>query len=47
MKKLVFIPLILASSLFSTSIENIVEKSLQNNFDIKSLENSIEIAIFK
>ena len=47
MKKLVFIPLILASSLFSTSIENIVEKSLQNNFDIKSLENSIQIANFQ
>ena len=47
MKKLVFIPLILASSLFSTSIENIVEKSLQNNFDIKSLENSIQITNFQ
>jgi outer membrane protein, heavy metal efflux system len=47
MRKLVFIPLILASSLFSTSIENIVEKSLQNNFDIKSLENSIQITNFQ
>ncbi|AYJ81092.1 hypothetical protein AN286_02930 [Aliarcobacter cryaerophilus ATCC 43158] len=47
MKKVVFTSLIFASSLFGTSIENIVEKSLQNNFDIKSLENSIEIANFQ
>ena len=47
MKKVVFTSLIFASSLFGTSIENIVQKSLQNNFDIKSLENSIEIANFQ
>ena len=38
MKKVVFTSLIFASYLFGTSIENIVQKSLQNNFDIKSLE---------
>ncbi|MFB1032055.1 MAG: TolC family protein [Aliarcobacter cryaerophilus] len=43
MKKVVFTSLIFASYLFGTSIENIV----QNNFDIKSLENSIEIANFQ
>ena len=47
MKKVVFTSLIFASYLFGTSIEDIVEKSLQNNFDIKSLENSIEIANFQ
>lgn len=47
MKKVVFTSLIFASSLFGTSIEDIVQKSLQNNFDIKSLENSIEIANFQ
>lgn len=47
MKKIVFTSLIFASYLFGTSIENIVQKSLQNNFDIKSLENSIEIANFQ
>ncbi|MCT7529765.1 TolC family protein [Aliarcobacter cryaerophilus] len=47
MKKVVFTSLIFASYLFGTSIENIVQKSLQNNFDIKSLENSIEIANFQ
>ncbi|MGJ0315579.1 TolC family protein [Aliarcobacter cryaerophilus] len=47
MKKVVFTSLIFASYLFGTSIENIVQKSLQNNFDIKSLENSIEIATFQ
>lgn len=36
MKKVVFTSLIFASYLFGTSIENIVQKSLQNNFDIKS-----------
>ena len=44
MKKVVFTSLIFASYLFGTSIEVIVQKSLENNFDIKSLENSIEIA---
>ena len=44
MKKVVFTSLIFASYLFGTSIEDIVQKSLENNFDIKSLENSIEIA---
>ncbi|PRM89972.1 hypothetical protein CJ671_05035 [Aliarcobacter cryaerophilus] len=47
MKKVVFTSLIFASSLFGISIEDIVQKSLQNNFDIKSLENSIEIANFQ
>ena len=47
MKKVVFTSLIFASYLFGTSIENIVQKSLENNFDIKSLENSIEIANFQ
>jgi len=47
MKKVVFTSLIFASYLFGTSIENLVQKSLQNNFDIKSLENSIEIANFQ
>ena len=47
MKKVVFTSLIFASFLFGTSIEDIVQKSLQNNFDIKSLENSIEIANFQ
>ena len=47
MKKVVFTSLILASYLFGTSIEDIVQKSLENNFDIKSLENSIEIANFQ
>lgn len=47
MKKVIFTSLIFASYLFGTSIENIVQKSLQNNFDIKSLENSIEIANFQ
>ena len=47
MKKVVFTSLIFASSLFGTSIEDIVQKSLENNFDIKSLENSIEIANFQ
>ncbi|UYF43312.1 TolC family protein [Aliarcobacter cryaerophilus] len=47
MKKVVFTSLIFASYLFGTSIENIVQKSLQNNFDIKSLENSIEITNFQ
>lgn len=47
MKKVVFTSLIFASYLFGTSIENIVQKSLQNNFDIKSLQNSIEIANFQ
>lgn len=47
MKKVVFTSLIFASYLFGTSIENIVQKSLKNNFDIKSLENSIEIANFQ
>ena len=47
MKKVVFTSLIFASYLFGTSIENIVQKGLQNNFDIKSLENSIEIANFQ
>ena len=47
MKKVVCTSLIFASYLFGTSIENIVQKSLQNNFDIKSLENSIEIANFQ
>ncbi|MCT7512951.1 TolC family protein [Aliarcobacter cryaerophilus] len=47
MKKVVFTSLIFTSYLFGTSIENIVQKSLQNNFDIKSLENSIEIANFQ
>lgn len=47
MKKVVFTSLIFASYLFGTSIEDIVQKSLQNNFDIKSLENSIEIANFQ
>ncbi|MCT7470277.1 TolC family protein [Aliarcobacter cryaerophilus] len=47
MKKVVFTSLIFASYLFGTSIEDIVKKSLQNNFDIKSLENSIEIATFQ
>lgn len=47
MKKVVFTSLIFASYLFGTSIENIIQKSLQNNFDIKSLENSIEIANFQ
>ena len=47
MKKVVFTSLIFANYLFGTSIENIVQKSLQNNFDIKSLENSIEIANFQ
>ncbi|MGJ0356004.1 TolC family protein [Aliarcobacter cryaerophilus] len=47
MKKVVFTSLIFASYLFGNSIENIVQKSLQNNFDIKSLENSIEIANFQ
>ena len=47
MKKVVFTSLILTIYSFGTSIENIVQKSLQNNFDIKSLENSIEIANFQ
>ena len=47
MKKVVFTSLIFASYLFGTSIEDIVQKSLENNFDIKSLENSIEIANFQ
>ena len=47
MKKVVFTSLIFASYLFGTSIEDIVQKSLQNNFDIKGLENSIEIANFQ
>ncbi|MGJ0319370.1 TolC family protein [Aliarcobacter cryaerophilus] len=47
MKKVVFTSLIFASYLFGTSIEDIVQKSLQNNFYIKSLENSIEIANFQ
>ncbi|RXJ78960.1 hypothetical protein CRU86_04135, partial [Aliarcobacter skirrowii] len=47
MKKVVFTSLIFASYLFGASIEDIVQKSLQNNFDIKSLENSIEIANFQ
>lgn len=47
MKKVVFTSLIFTSYLFGTSIEDIVQKSLQNNFDIKSLENSIEIANFQ
>ncbi|WWW11787.1 TolC family protein [Arcobacter cryaerophilus gv. pseudocryaerophilus] len=47
MKKVVFTSLILAIYSFGTSIEDIVQKSLQNNFDIKSLENSIEIANFQ
>ncbi|MDX4062685.1 TolC family protein [Aliarcobacter skirrowii] len=47
MKKVVFTSLIFASYLFGTSIEDIVQKSLQNNFDIKSLENSIEITNFQ
>lgn len=47
MKRVVFTSLIFASYLFGTSIEDIVQKSLQNNFDIKSLENSIEIANFQ
>lgn len=47
MKKVVFTSLIFTSYLFGTSIENIVQKSLENNFDIKSLENSIEIANFQ
>ncbi|WP_066346651.1 TolC family protein [Aliarcobacter cryaerophilus] len=47
MKKVVFTSLIFASYLFGTSIEDIVQKSLQNNFDIKSLENSIKIANFQ
>ena len=47
MKKVVFTSLIFASYLFGTSIEDIVQKSLENNFDIKSLENSIVIANFQ
>ena len=47
MKKVVFTSLIFAIYSFGTSIEDIVQKSLQNNFDIKSLENSIEIANFQ
>ena len=47
MKKVVFTSLIFASYLFGTSIEDIVQKSLQNNFDIRSIENSIEIANFQ
>lgn len=47
MKKVVFTSLIFASYLFGTSIEDIVQKSLENNFDIKSLKNSIEIANFQ
>ncbi len=47
MKKVVFTSLIFTSYLFGTSIEDIVQKSLENNFDIKSLENSIEIANFQ
>lgn len=47
MKKVVFTSLIFASYLFGASIEDIVQKSLENNFDIKSLENSIEIANFQ
>ena len=47
MKKVVFTSLILAIYSFGTSIEDIVQKSLENNFDIKSLENSIEIANFQ
>lgn len=47
MKKVVFTSLILTIYSFGTSIEDIVQKSLQNNFDIKSLENSIEIANFQ
>ncbi|MDX4013247.1 TolC family protein [Aliarcobacter skirrowii] len=47
MKKVVFTSLILTIYSFGASIEDIVQKSLQNNFDIKSLENSIEIANFQ
>ncbi|MDX4036380.1 TolC family protein [Aliarcobacter skirrowii] len=47
MKKVVFTSLILTIYSFGASIEDIIQKSLQNNFDIKSLENSIEIANFQ
>ncbi|AXK47920.1 hypothetical protein CRU87_03070 [Aliarcobacter trophiarum LMG 25534] len=47
MQKVVFVLIITINSLFSNSINEIVNKSLENNFDIKSLEKSIEIANFQ
>ena len=47
MKKVVFISLFLGNILVGSSINNIVEKSLQNNFDIKSIEKSIQIANYQ
>lgn len=47
MKRVVFSSLLVLNSLFAISIDNIVSKSLENNFDIKSLENSISIANYQ
>ena len=47
MKRVVFVLTFTISSLFSNSIDEIVSKSLESNFDIKSLEKSIEIAGFQ
>lgn len=47
MKRVVFVLTFTISSLFSNSIDEIVNKSLESNFDIKSLEKSIEIAGFQ
>ena len=47
MKKVFFISLFLVNILVGSSINNIVEKSLQNNFDIKSIEKSIQIANYQ
>ncbi len=44
MKKVVFITSILLSSLIASSIEDITKKSLENSFDIKGLQKSIQIA---
>ncbi|QKF74340.1 outer membrane efflux protein, TolC family, putative CusC [Aliarcobacter faecis] len=47
MKRVVFTSILVLNSLFAISIDNIVSKSLENNFDIKSLENSISIANYQ
>lgn len=47
MKKIVFILVVIENFLFGSSIEEIVQNSLKNNFDIQSVEKSIQIANYE
>ena len=44
MKNLAILSIVLANTLFSTSISELVENSLSSSFDLKALETKVQIA---